>query len=299
VAALGAEGCAHVDVKGREVLRVGPLRGVPVVAETVAPGPVRVDAGTDALTDDELADIQAALPAALQASFDRLAHERSARRVGAAHVDGCKLRAGPGKTATMYVAKCAIHVEVDGVSVVEVHAEALRRMPARAVSEEDAKAIRKLVRNPLLSADDSKKALEAALDAAAILVVDGALPPREDAPPSSPPLSREERLRLARERVARLSSSEKPASSSDAQAALFDLRSAGGPDDVERVLPLLSHADAAVRAAAVDAIGELCAPGALEKIEPLAVESADDALVTASARRAVARLRACGRITKP
>lgn len=283
-----AAGCTHVDVKGREVFRVAPLRDVPVAALAVDPAPVPLDAGTDALTDEELGDIARALPAALDASFDRLAGERQARRLGQARIVGCRLRAGPGRAFTVYEARCRVKLDIDDVTVIAVEAQALRRTPVKPISAEEARRIRKLVRNPLLSAEDGRQALVAALDAAARLVVDGALPPREDGPPQPKVIARSTRAALARERMAHV------AGGGDPQAALFDLRSAGDPGDAERVLPLLDANDPVVRAAAIDALGELCAPATAARIEALPAD--EDERVKSAAARALERLRACGKL---
>lgn len=287
-AAAFSLGCTHVDVKGREVFRVAPLRDVPVAALAVDPAPVTLDAGTDALTDEELGDIARALPAALGASFDRLAGERQARRLGQARIVGCRLRAGPGRAFTVYEARCRVKLDVDDVTVIAVEAQALRRAPVKPISEEEAERIRKLVRNPLLSAEEGRQALVAALDAAAVLVVDGALPLREDGPPQPKAVPRATRAALARERMTKL------ASGGDPRVALFDLRSAGDPGDAERVLPLLQATDPIVRAAAVEALGELCAPATAAPIEALPAD--EDERVKDAAARALERLRACGKL---
>ncbi|HEY4221466.1 MAG TPA: hypothetical protein VGO62_08990, partial [Myxococcota bacterium] len=88
--AAGLCSCAHIDVKGRETFRVGPLR-TGVIAPTLTDKSVAVDAGSDALDDDELALVQTHLATALSASLERLASERGARRVGAAQVRSCTL----------------------------------------------------------------------------------------------------------------------------------------------------------------------------------------------------------------
>lgn len=294
VVTAAATGCTHVDVKGRELFRLGPLRDAVVSAASVEERPVPIDAGTDALTDEELDVIARALPTALRGSVDRVATEHRARRLGVAQIQGCRLRAGPGKTATLYVARCRVRLSVDDVTVIEVQTEALRRAPVKPVSEEEAAEIRKIVRekgrNPLLSADDSRRALEAALEGAALLLVDGALPPAENGPPAPRVVPRAEKAALARDRIAR---------PGDPRAALFDLRSSGLPDDAGRAMPFLSHADPAVRVAAVDALGELCAAWTAEKIEPLTVPDVDTAEVRAAAARALERLRVCGKLGGP
>lgn len=292
---LAGAGCAAVDVKGRETLRLGPLRGVAVTPTAVAPEPVDVDAGTDALTDGELSAIAAALPGELSRALTSRATAATAapRALGVARIGGCRLRAGPGRAYTVYEARCRVSVLVGDVPVIEVHAEALRRVRSRAISEDEAKAIRKLVRNPLLSADDGRLALVAALEAAATLVVDGKLPPAADAP-GAPALPREGRAALAREQLAR----RLPGEATATRAALFDLSSSGTPDDAQAVLPFVSHEDLGVRVAAVDALGELCAPWSAERLEPLTVEHAEQPELQAAAGRALARVRTCATFSR-
>ena len=293
VLALAAgTGCASVDVKGRETLRLGPLRDVALVPTAVAPEAVALDAGADALTDEELAPIAAALPGELaRALTSRAATASAARALGTARIDGCRLRAGPGRVHTVYEARCRVSVTVGDVVVAEVHAEALRRVRARAISQDEAAAIRKLVRNPLLSADDARSALVSALDAAATLLVDGMLQPSPDAPPVAS-LPRSERAALARTSLARAGGA------APARAALFDLSTSGAPADAEAVLPYLSHDDVMVRVAAVDALGELCAPWTAERLEPLTAEHTDEPPVRTAATRALARVRVCATLTR-
>lgn len=295
VSLLGG-GCATVDVKGREALRVGPLRGVAVVPASVGTAPVEIDAGTDALTNEELAAIAARLPRELERAFAERAATvpGGARSVGEATVKSCRLRAGPGRAYTVYEARCRVVVSIDGVAVVDVHAEALRRTRSRAISQDEAARIRKLVRNPLLAADDAALALVAAVEAAATIVVHRALPASDD-PPATPALSAEVKRRHARERIA----GERIAAADDARAALFDIASTGEPEDARAVLPYLAHEDAAVRATAADALGELCAPWSAERLEPLAVDDAEDPAVQRAAATALTRVRVCRRLTAP
>lgn len=288
-AALAGSGCASVHVKGRETLRVGPLRDVSVAPLAVELTPVTIDAGTDALTDEELAAIAQSLPGELSRALRERAGASAAavpRALGQAHIRGCRLRAGPGRSHTVYEARCRVVVDVDGVPVIEVHTEALRRVRSRAISEAEAAAIRKQVRNPLLSADDGRLALVAALEAAAALVVDGALPPNPEAP-APPSLPRKERAALARERLARESAG------APARAALFDLSVSGAPQDAEAVLPFLRHDDVDVRVAAVNALGDLCAPWSAERLEPLTLENAEEPALRDAAGRALTRVRTC------
>jgi hypothetical protein len=281
-----AAGCAHVDVKGRETFRVGPLRGVPIAAVDVVPKVV-VDAGSDALTDDELAKVESELPQALSASFDRLAHDRNARRVGTARVDGCRLDAGRAKTGTLYAARCKVALVVDEVGVVEVHAEALVTN-VDVFGRPTGEGAGVNGRNPALSADDAERALAAALDAAAVLVVDGELPIVEDETRAqqAAPMPRAQRAELARARLR---------AGGDAKAALFDIRSAGTPSDADSVLPFLDNNDDGVKSAAVDALGELCSPSTTERVK-LVHDGAESDTLKHAADRALLRLAACAKL---
>jgi hypothetical protein len=57
-----AAGCATTDLKGRERTRVGVLRDDRVLPARVSMSPVRIDAGTNVLTDQELDALAAELP---------------------------------------------------------------------------------------------------------------------------------------------------------------------------------------------------------------------------------------------
>ena len=285
IAALAVTGCTHVDVKGRETFRVAPLRGVTVGPVSVDPSMVDIDAGTDALTDEELKDIAASLPQSLAASFDARA---PSKRVGTAHIEKCRLRAGPGKSFIVYEARCKVAIDLDGVVLLEVHGEGLVRVSSALLSSTSTPSVTAAApRNALLQASDSQRALAAALDAAAQIVVDGALPPREDGPKESV-MPREQSAALARSRLAHAKA---PA---DVLASLFDLRSHGTPDDAALVVPFLDNNEPAILTAAIDALGELCAPLTKEKLEPFA--AGDDATAQ-SAKRAIARLDACARLS--
>lgn len=284
VPVLGALGCSHVDVKGRETFRVAPLRGVAVAPAVVDPVAVDVDAGTDALTDEELTKIANALPQSLAASFDKRA---TTKRVGTAHIGKCRLRAGPGKSFIVYEARCKLSIDVDGVVMVEAHGEGLVRVDSSLSANKAPPTT--TARNPLLSAADSQRALEAALDAAAQIVVDGALPPRDNGPKEAV-MPREQSAELARARLAHATASGRV---DDVVAALFDLRTHGAPEDASLVVPLLDNNEPQVLAAAIDALGELCLPAARPKLEPFI--AGDDATAQ-SAKRALARLDACSHL---
>lgn len=299
---LTTTACTYADVKARETLRLGPLREMRPSANSVD-NVVTVDAGTDALTDAELATLERALAPALTESFARL----GGVPVGFARVGACKLRAGPNERFVVYVAKCHVTLLVDGVSAVEVTSEALRR--TQNIFEHKATPRSADVeRDPAVDARECKAVLVDALDAAARMIVDGALPLHEG---ENAPLPRAQRAVLARERFARAMAS---GSASDRVAALFDLRSVGIPSDAAMVVPLLvpSGADAAplddaVQVAALDALGELCDPSVRPQLEAIGANSpvgtgneapaVDDGVIRAK-DRALSRIRACAALPK-
>lgn len=295
---LAGIGCAHADVRGRENLRLGPLREMRLMPVDVDPQ-ITVDAGSDALTDAELVDVEQALAASLQASFQRLATDGvPVVRAGRARVDACKLRAGPNERFVVYLARCHVSVIIDGVVVVEATGEGLRRSatvfrrqgaPTRPAGPE---------RDARVDVADSRAALVSALDAAARVLVDGPLSSGE-----LPLLPRVQRASFARARLAAA------ASAREKIAALFDLRSAGVPADAALAVPhLAARTQALLRTvadipvlegdsvvtAAIDAIGELCDPSLTATIA--AVPTRSDIAIKAKTR-ALARLRACALLT--
>lgn len=287
VLACASIACTYADVKARETLRLGPLRDMRPSAKDVD-SVVTVDAGTDALTDAELATMERALAPALTESFARL----GGVPVGFARVGACKLRAGPSERFVVYVAKCHVSLVVDGVSAVEVTSEAMRR--TQNVFERKATPRAPDVeRDPAVEARECKAVLVDALDAAARMIVDGALPLHEG---EKAPLPRAQRAALARERFARALASD---SASDRIAALYDLRSVGMASDAALVLPLLTQTPAVespVLIAALDALGELCDPSVRAPIEAVDVNGDDG--VARARDRALSRIRACAALPK-
>ena len=297
--ALTTTACTYADVKARETLRLGPLREMRPSANGVD-NIVTVDAGTDALTDAELATVERALAPALTESFARL----GGVPVGFVRVGACKLRAGPNERFVVYVAKCHVTLLVDGVSAVEVTSEALRR--TQNIFERKATPRSPNVeRDPAVDARECKAVLVDALDAAARMIVDGALPLHEG---EKAPLPRVQRALLARERFARAMAS---GSASDRVAALFDLRSVGIPGDAALVVPLLAPSfDVAVQVAALDALGELCDPSVRPMLEAVgavspvgtgneapAAPAVDEGVIRAK-DRALSRIRVCAALPK-
>jgi hypothetical protein len=293
-AAVMLIGCgAHVDAKGREVLRLGPLRTAVIAPALVDPKPVDIDAGTDALDDAELAAIAARLPQALAEACEKLAFESGAKKIGTARITQCRLRAGKSKKQTVYEARCRVAVAVDGVDVVEVHTEALLvdRPLLRAKDDDTPAAPSSSPRNPLLLADNSEKALQAALQAAAQVIVNRAVDVAVD--DRSPGEAKDKRAMAGDTSRADLARA-RLAAGGDAIAALFDIGENGAPADAGAVLPFLDDDDPKIKAAAADALGLLCSPLAEEKLKPLA--ESEDALVKASTTKALARIAACRKL---
>lgn len=284
--------------KGHDVLRVGVLRDTPVVPLRVAPEPVSLDAGSDALTDEELDALARELPRVLDEAFRGLPVDlQKAARVGTAHVAGCRLRAGPSPSDTVYMARCRIKLVVDGTVLAAVEAEAVRRTLTRAISPAERDAHGRDGRSPLLAFDDSRRALEAALEAAARVLATGSTS-REDQEARA--LSRTGRAALARARVERLrapttdgASGSEPDETKRVRAALFDLRAVGRPDDATRVEPFLAHTSVEVREDAADAIGELCAPASAPALAAQLARVDENEQVRDALSRALARVRAC------
>ncbi len=232
--------CMHVDSKAREHLRLGPLREVRALPVDVDRN-IAIDAGTDALSDDELTRVKEDLAGALADSFAGLA-ERSpndgkAMRAGTARVGRCQLRAGPSARFVVYLATCRVALVVDGIVVIEATGEGLRRTQSVFLRK---KARRLEGRDPLVEFTHSRAVLMAALEAAAHVIADGP-PPRAGEPPLLP---RPQRAAFARARLASASTS------ADTVAALFDLRSTGVPPDASLAARFL---DARVLAPAVPA----------------------------------------------
>jgi hypothetical protein len=277
--------CAETHVSGREVLRLAPLRESTPPPGAAAPE-VILDAGSDALTDDELARLQTHLAQHLAAAVERSGARATVAPRGTARVQRCALRAGAGRRNTTYLARCRVALLWDGVPVVEAEAEAVRLTGARAVTKERANEIRKGLargeRHPLLSYDDARLALEAALDAAVKIAVTGDVPRAEGEPAPvavDVPLMRKDALRrLERDRGPALA------------AAAVDLARWGEPEDGAALLPLLDDGDPLVRRAAATALGEL---GARAGWVPLHERRDDrDEKVAAAIHLAIARLSA-------
>ena len=260
VVALLAPSCAQTDLRGRDVLRVAAYRqpgALSVAASAAAP---RIDAGTDALTDDELRAVADAVGARFAAAVGENPGDVDVD--GEARVTSCRLRAGPGRAVTLYEAKCRAAIVLRGVPLVEVETIAVRKVRAKGVTPGEAARIAKMERNPLLTVDDARAALESAATAAAALIVTGR-PPRRADDEVDPP------LRLADDEARRLAllKLDRSTSSDEQAAAAVDLGRAGRPEDAAELVPFLDDDSVLVRRATAAALGQLLDARALPSLQ--------------------------------
>ncbi len=281
-------GCASTEVRGRHVTRLGPLRSAPLHPAGAADEPLLLEAGRDVLDDAELARMKGELARYFQDTTARLANEHAATTSarGLARVQRCTLSASPTPRATVYLARCRVALEVEGVPVASVEASAERRTRARAVSEARAAEIRALTRNPLLEYDDARGALESALDEALRLLITGAAPERDELDPLGAPAVAVDEAAMREDAVQRLAKHEGPALA----AACIDLGRYGTAADGIALAAHLDDDSALVRRACATAIGEL---GAKDAYPALQRRSADvDKAAGAAIELAKQRLRA-------
>jgi hypothetical protein len=239
VVALAAVGCVRVQTETRDILRVSPLRGAQIAPPSLDDEPALISAGADALTDDEITAAQSAIRARLSAVLAEAAPGREVRGARL-RVERCALTAGAGRAATVHRAKCRVSLRA-GDAVLAAHsATVVREGPAKAVTEERAKQIRKMTRNPLLVYDESERALT---DAVALATA-GILAHAADEPQ---PILRASALRDLKddERVPTLA------------AAAVDLARYGATEDAPALIPHLEHEHALVRRAVATALAEL------------------------------------------
>lgn len=287
-----ATSCASTDLSGRHVTRLGPLEGAAVHPASASSEPVVLDAGREVLDDDEHARMRTELAGYFQGATRRISreHARAVPPRGVARVQRCTLSGAPTPRATIYLARCRVALELDGLPVVEVEATAERRTRARAVSEERAAEIRKLTRNPLLEYQDARAALESALDEALRLLVTGAEPAAATRDPM--PLRDAEAAAdvdegaMREDALRRLSRDTGPARA----AACIDLGRFGTAADGAALAAHLDDESALVRRACATSIGEL---GAKDAYGPLALHGDDpDPAARDAIDLAKARLRA-------
>lgn len=284
VASAVLGGCASTDLGGRHVTRLGPLRAGLVHPAGIDGEPILLQVGPDVLDDDEMERMTADLASYFASATSRIASEHASETEpkGTARVQRCSLRASPTPRATVYLARCRVALELGGVPVVEVEAHAERRARARAVTEEQAKEIKKQVRNPLLDYEDSRAALQSALDEALRLLVTGAEP--RPLPGEAEIVVDEQAMGASARR--RVTTESGPALA----AACVDLARFGDDQDGAALAPHLEDESALVRRACATAIGEL---GAKDAYDALRRQEGDpDPQAAAAIALALQRLRA-------
>lgn len=281
-------GCVSTDVSGRHVTRLGPLRAALVHPASASAEPLLLDVGRDVLDDAELERMKGELSGYFGEATARIANELAPTTSprGIARVQRCSLSAAPTRRATVYVARCRVALFVDDVPVVEVEASAERRARARAVTEERAAEIRKLTRNPLLDYDDSRQALESALEEALRLLVSGAEPNVNERDPTHVPAAVFDQEAMRADALRRLSRDQGDALA----AACIDLGRFGTATDGLALAPHIEHESALVRRACATSIGELGAKDALSALEQH--EPDPDPAAAAAIQLAKERLRA-------
>jgi hypothetical protein len=248
------------------------LRDVAVVAE--APSFLRLAAGADALTDAEVAQVEAAVLARLRSSIEAMstAPLTSSRvvRAGQAEITRARVAVKLGRDVHRHQATCRIRVVVDGAVVADAEGEVLRTIPVRNVSAVELRAVGAAIaasggRNPLIGASDVGEAVVDACDVAMRAVTFDVRPedavvddPRQRSmsAPSSPELRARTCERRRRGALATL------AQTTDEQAraaALVVLIDAGVVDDAPIAAAQLGAVSPLVRRAAAAAFDALCA----------------------------------------
>lgn len=156
--------CVRLEYGGRDHLRIAPLKDAVTLPGAWSSQPISIDAGTDALSDEELAPLSQYLNKRVQREAAALqdAKPHFARGPGLGIIRSCQLRAGAGRRNTVYKANCRALWVIGDVVVAEARGDATLLAPARAVTRRQAEEIARQVRNPLLSAADARRVLEEA-----------------------------------------------------------------------------------------------------------------------------------------
>jgi hypothetical protein len=216
----------------------------------------RIRAGRDALTNAELTDARkASLEAFNGAIKEKLASPsreapQKRPRLGVARLTHCTLDAGVGRKHTGYRARCFARLEMDGVALVEVEGNAIRKTRSRALPPGQAREAARRQRNPLLSADHAKKALMLAAQAAARQLID---------PPTS--------IGSPADRAALLQALSRENTPEREAALLVDLSTVALDPDGEVFWSRLGSEHDLIRRAALHGLVELCPPGLAEAVE--------------------------------
>lgn len=280
-------GCVSTEYQGREILRVGPLRGVSLVPSQVDDTVPELRAGSDVLNDDEFSSLRDRLPVFWRAIWrDRAPPPPDSQGLGSARIERCVLRAGPGRRQTVYEARCRVSFRAEHVTLVEVEVVARRIRPPKAVSASQAETNRQQQRNPLLAFEDSEEVVRAALTHAAAWLAAGSPDTGPDAPaarptPPTPPDDAIRRLALQ---------SLQSETKRHRVAAIIDLARYGRHEDGARLLPFLHDREREVRRATAATLAELLPREAYDAL----VRACDDRepWVAGFARTGILRMRA-------
>ena len=274
---LGA--CSTIESRVRVVSRAGTVHDVVVIPALDTATPIRVVAGADVLTDAELADFQARLPALLKASLDATALSASTEPIGSigilkrGHLQVVRIRvkAAVGRQQHRILADCRLRVQHDADMLVDVEGTAVAVVQARNVSVVELDAIIDEMkhhggRNPLLQAEDTEGAIIAACTSALAAIVDDSRPDDAvvdaGAGRGTARVGRKEaRLQRRRRALDRLADEvvRTPRQHEALAAALVDVGDTGGVVDAPAVGAFLYDAHPLVKKASTMAFQTLCA----------------------------------------
>ena len=267
VAACAAAGvaCTTVETKVRVVSRAGALRDV-VVVPAVADAPIRIVAGPDVVTDEELALLEQQLPERL-----RTAIVLAGAPIGEIRAVRVRVSAAPGRERHRTSVDCRLRLTVGDDVVADVEGSTVQFVQARNISVVELDGIRAEMaknggRNPLLTLTDTEAAIIEACSAALNAIVDERLPAdvnvdRENGVGSAKETRRFQRSERRRRAVERLEAElvRSPRRNDVVAAALVDIGDAGVVADAAPVARFLHDKNALVRRAATSAFQTLCA----------------------------------------
>jgi hypothetical protein len=274
---LGA--CSTIESRVRVVSRAGTVHDVVVIPALDTATPIRVAAGADVLTDAELADFQARLPALLKASLDATALSASTDPIGSigilkrGHLQIVRIRvkAAVGRHQHRILADCRLRVQHGADMLVDVEGTAVAVVQARNVSVVELDGIIDEMknhggRNPLLQAEDTEEAVVAACTSALAAIVDDSRP--DDAVVDAGAgrgaarvARKEARLQRRRRALERLADEvvRTPRQHDALAAALVDVGDTGGVGDAPAIGAFLHDAHPLVKKASTLAFQTLCA----------------------------------------
>ena len=271
--------CSTTESRVRVVSRAGTVHDVVVIPALDTATPIRVAAGADVLTDAELADFQARLPALLKASLDATAISASTDPIGSTgilksgqlQVVRIRVKAAVGRQQHRILADCRLRVQHGADVLVDVEGTAVAVVQARNVSVVELDAIIDEMkhhggRNPLLQAEDTEGAIIDACTSALAAIVDDSRP--DDAVVDAGAgrgaarvARKEARLQRRRRALDRLADEvvRTPRQHEALAAALVDVGDTGGVVDAPAIGAFLYDAHPLVKKASTMAFQTLCA----------------------------------------